>query len=41
MKFTNYQYLEDGVKTNLTDKQINSKIWNKGKWDNYVAPHFK
>jgi hypothetical protein len=41
MKFTNYQYLEDGVKTDLTDKQINSKFWGKGKWDNYVVPHFK
>ena len=40
MKFANYQYLEDGVKTNLSDKQVNSKFWGKGKWDNYVVPHF-
>ena len=41
MKFTNYQYLEDGTKTSLTDKQVKSKFWGKGKWDNYVVPHFQ
>lgn len=36
--FSSYQYLE-GDMTERDKKQVGSKFWNKGKWDNFVAPH--
>ncbi|MDP1729044.1 MAG: hypothetical protein Q8L27_02465 [archaeon] len=33
-----YQYLEGEKMTERDKKEINSKFWNKGKWDNFVVP---
>ena len=38
-KFKHYQDMDDGLTMHLTEKQKGSKFWNKGKWDNYVAPY--
>ena len=40
MRFTDYQDVGDGMKNHLTDKQKGSIFWEKGKWDNYIIPHF-
>ncbi len=40
MRFTDYQDVGDGMKNHLTDKQKGSVFWEKGKWDNYIIPHF-
>lgn len=38
MRFTDYQNLGDGIKHRLAEQQKGSKFWEKGKWDNYIAP---
>jgi hypothetical protein len=37
--YATYQFLEGTEMTDRDKKQIGSKFWNKGKWDNFVAPH--
>lgn len=36
-KFSEYQYL-DGEMSDRDKKEVDSKFWNKGKWDNFIAP---
>lgn len=36
--YSSYQQIGDSM-TERDKKQIGSKFWNKGKWDNFVAPH--
>lgn len=36
--FNSYQYLEGEDMTDRDKKEVGSKFWNKGKWDNFVAP---
>lgn len=36
--FKTYQYLEGTEMTNRDKKEVGSKFWNKGKWDNFVLP---
>lgn len=36
--FEEYQYLEGEKMSSRDEKEINSKFWNKGKWDNFVLP---
>ena len=37
-KFSVYQYLPGQPMTSRDKREVNSKFWNKGKWDNFVAP---
>ena len=36
--FQTYQHLAGTPMTDRDQKQVGSKFWNKGKWDNFVAP---
>lgn len=36
--FNVYQWLEGEEMTDRDKKEVGSKFWNKGKWDNFVAP---
>jgi hypothetical protein len=36
--FSNYQYVEGELMTERDKQEAGSKFWNKGKWDNFVAP---
>src|SRR4030043_191902 len=38
MKFDDYQYLEGEPVDDFVKKTINSKFWNRGKWDNFILP---
>lgn len=38
--FETYQPLEGEIMTERDRKQVGSKFWNRGKWDNFVKPHF-
>lgn len=37
--FSSYHHLEGETLTERDKKQIGSKFWGQGKWDNFVAPH--
>lgn len=37
--YPTYQHLAGTEMTERDKKQIGSKFWNKGKWDNFVGPH--
>jgi len=37
-EFGVYQYVEGEPMTERDKKEVGSKFWNKGKWDNFVAP---
>lgn len=37
--YATYQHLDGEPFTERDKKQIGSKFWNQGKWDNFVAPH--
>ena len=37
-KFSNYQYVEGTPMLERDKQEVGSKFWNKGKWDNFVAP---
>ena len=39
--FSTYQFLEGTEMTDRDKKEIGSKFWNKGKWDNFVLPFLK
>ena len=39
--FPTYQYLEGEPMSERDKLELNSKFWNKGKWDNFVAPFIK
>lgn len=36
-RFSNYQYV-GGIPSERDKKEMGSKFWNKGKWDNFVLP---
>ncbi len=36
--FINYQHLEGEPMTDRNKKEKNSRFWNKGKWDTFIAP---
>jgi SAM-dependent methyltransferase len=36
--FSTYQYIEGTEMTERDKIEVGSRFWNKGKWDNYVAP---
>lgn len=37
--FSSYQHLSGYPMTERDKKQVGSKFWGKGKWDNFVSPH--
>lgn len=37
-EFSVYQYVDGEPMTERDEKEIGSKFWNKGKWDNFVEP---
>lgn len=37
--FATYQHLPDGPMTDRDRKQVGSKFWGRGKWDNFIVPH--
>jgi hypothetical protein len=37
--FDSYQNLDGEPLTERDKKQIGSKFWGRGKWDNFIAPH--
>jgi hypothetical protein len=37
--FESYQLLDGETMTDRDKKQVGSKFWGKGKWDNFVLPH--
>jgi len=37
-KFEEYQYLDGEMMTERDKLEVGSKFWNRGKWDNFVAP---
>jgi len=36
--YESYQYLDGTIMTDRDKREVDSKFWNKGKWDNFVAP---
>lgn len=40
-RFSNYQWVKGLPMTERDKKEVGSKFWNKGKWDNYVLPFIK
>jgi len=39
--FSSYQYLENTIMTERDKREIGSKFWNEGKWNNFVKPFLK
>jgi len=37
-RFGNYQHLDNEPMTERDKTEVDSKFWNKGKWDNFVVP---
>ena len=39
--FSSYQYLENTIMTDRDKREVGSKFWNEGKWNNFVKPFLK